>query len=53
MEEGAREILRHAAMEPAPPSNLAAAIRTRVAPFCDADLLSPPREPIREPPDLD
>lgn len=53
MEEEAREILRHAVMDPAPPSNLAAAIRARVAAFGDAELLIPPRAPIREPPDLD
>ena len=53
MEEEAREILRHAVEEPAPPPNLAAAIRARVAAFGGANLQIPPREPIREPPDLD
>lgn len=53
MEEEAREILRLVVDEPAPPENLAAAIRARVAGVggADVDLLS--REPIREPPALD
>ncbi len=53
MEEEAREILRVAVGEPAPPADLAAAIRSRVAAFGGVDLELPPREPIREPPGLD
>jgi hypothetical protein len=34
----------------APPRNLAAAIRARVAPLGGADLDLPTREPMREPP---
>ena len=50
MEEEAREILRLVVGEPAPPANLAAAIRTRVAAFGGADIELPPREPMRESP---
>ena len=54
MEEEAREILRLALASPLPEeSNLAAAIRRRFAPLGGADLVLPPREPIREPPDLE
>jgi plasmid stability protein len=49
MEEEARAILRHAVAAPVPPSNLATAIRARVAVFGGANLQIPPREPIREP----
>jgi plasmid stability protein len=52
MEEEAREILRVVVSEPAPPRNLAAAIRSRVAPVGGVDLDLPPREPMREPPRL-
>ncbi len=50
MEEEAREILRQVVGEGAPPRNLAAAIRARVAPFGGADLERPAREPMRVPP---
>lgn len=50
MEEEVREILRQAIGEGAPPRNLAAAIRARVAPLGGVDLELPPREPAREPP---
>jgi plasmid stability protein len=52
MEEEAREILRRVTGEGAPPRNLAAAIRARVAPSDRVDLDLPAREPMREPPDL-
>jgi len=53
MEEEAREILRSALASPVrQDSNLAAAIRRRFAPLGGVDLDLPPREPIREPPDL-
>jgi plasmid stability protein len=52
MEEEAREILRAAVGTPAPPPNLAAAIRSRVAALGGVDLEIPPREPMREPPTL-
>ncbi len=50
MEEEAREILRHGVAEPAPPRNLAAAIRSRLAPLGGVDLDLPARDPMREPP---
>jgi plasmid stability protein len=50
MEEEAREILRQVVGDAAPPRNLAAAIRARVAPFGGVDLDLPTREPMREPP---
>jgi plasmid stability protein len=50
MEEEAREILREVLGKAAPPRNLAAAIRGRVAPLGGVDLDLPPREPVREPP---
>ena len=50
MEEEAREILRQVVGESAPPRNLAAAIRARVAPFGGVHLDLPTREPMREPP---
>jgi plasmid stability protein len=53
MEEEAREILRLVVGAPAPPANLAAAIRARVAVFGGADIELAPREPMREPPVLD
>lgn len=52
MEEEAREILRAAVSESAPPRNLAAAIRSRVGASGGANLEIPPREPMREPPTL-
>lgn len=48
MEEEARDILRRAMFEPAPPRNLAAAIRARMAPLGGVDLDLPAREPMRE-----
>lgn len=53
MEEEAREILRLVVDEPAPPENLAAAIRARVAALGGADIDLPSRDPMREPPRLD
>ncbi len=50
MEEEAREILRQVVGEAAPPRNLAAAIRARVAPLGGVELDLPAREPMREPP---
>lgn len=52
MEEEAREILRWVMAEGAPPRNLAAAIRARVAPADRMDLNLPAREPMREPPEF-
>ncbi|TXL69432.1 plasmid stabilization protein [Vineibacter terrae] len=54
MEDEARDILRTALnQEPAPPGNLAAAIRARFAPLGGVDLPEAPREPMREPPAFD
>lgn len=50
MEEEARDILRRVMTAEAPPRNLAAAIRARVAPTDRADLELPVREAMREPP---
>ena len=50
MEEEVREILRKATGETAPPVNLAASIRARIAPLGGVDLDLPTREPMREPP---
>jgi plasmid stability protein len=50
MEEEVRDILRRVMSDNAPPRNLAAAIRARVAPLGGADLDLPTREPMREPP---
>lgn len=50
MEEEARDILRRVMGEGAPPRNLAAAIRARVAPSARVDLDLPTRKPMREPP---
>lgn len=50
MEEEARAILRAAMDEAAPPRNLAAAIRARIAPLGGVDLHLPAREPIPAPP---
>jgi plasmid stability protein len=52
MEEEAREILRRVMGEAAPPRDLAAAIRARLAPADRVDIALPAREPMREPPDL-
>ena len=52
MEEEARDILRRVVGESAPPRNLAAAIRARVAPSERVDLDLPAREPMRKPPRL-
>ncbi|MGE0388147.1 MAG: plasmid stabilization protein [Gammaproteobacteria bacterium] len=50
MEEEVREILRQVVAPPAPPRNLAAAIRSRIVPFGGVELELPPREPMRDPP---
>ena len=50
MEEEARDILRRVMGEIAPPRNLAAAIRARIAPLGGVDLDLPAREPMRETP---
>lgn len=52
MEEEARTILRDAVEEEAEPRDLAQAIRDRFAPLGGVELEIPPREPMREPPDL-
>ena len=53
MEMEARAILREALMaKAAPPRNLADAIRGHVASLGGVDLIVPPREPVREPPDF-
>lgn len=52
MEEEVRDILRRVMAEDAPPRDLAAAIRARLAPSARADLVLPAREPMREPPSL-
>ena len=49
MEEKALAILRTALTEPAPPANLARAIRARFAPLGGVELDIPPREPMRKP----
>jgi len=53
MEEEAREILRQVVGEAATPSNLAAAIRSRIAALGGAELDIPPRESMRDPPRFD
>ena len=50
MEEEVRDILRLVVVESAPPRNLAAFIRSRIASTGGVDLDLPPREPMREPP---
>jgi len=50
MEEEAREILRHVVTESAAPRNLAASIRSRVAPLGGVEIDLPPRNPMRNPP---
>jgi plasmid stability protein len=54
MEEEARQILRAALEEPAIDTapDLGARIRARFAALGDVELALPPREPVREPPDL-
>ena len=52
MEEEALAILRTALTEPAPPANLARAIRARFAPLGGIELDIPPRKPMRDPPQL-
>ena len=52
MEEEAREILRRVMGESAPPRNLVAAIRARLAASALADLELPAREPMRESPEF-
>lgn len=53
MEDEARAILRTAlSKEPAPPGNIAAAIRARFAPLGGVELPEVSREPMREPPDF-
>ncbi len=53
MEEEARDILRVALANPAPPQNLAEAIRSRFAPLGGVDLDIPSREIGRDPPRFD
>jgi plasmid stability protein len=53
MEEEARDILRRVIGEATPPRNLAAAIRSRLAPADRVDLELPMREPMCEPPSVD
>ncbi len=54
MEDEARDILRAAlSTEAAPATNLAQAIRKRIAPLKGVALPRVTREPVREPPDLD
>jgi plasmid stability protein len=50
MEEEARDILRRVMGDVAPPRNLAASIRGRVASSGGAEIELPVREPMREPP---
>ncbi len=50
MEEEARDILRLAMAQNAPPRDLAAAIRARIAPLGGVDLDLPARDALREPP---
>jgi plasmid stability protein len=54
MEEEARDVLRIAlAEEPHVATNLLEAVRRRFARVGPVNLQIPPREPMREPPDLD
>jgi len=50
MEEEARDILRLAMAQSAPPRDLAAAIRARIGPLGAVDLDLPARDAMREPP---
>ena len=52
MEEEARDILRRVMDKEAPPRNLAAAIRARLAPADSTNLELPAREAMSEPPQL-
>ena len=53
MEEEARKILRAALVEQeSTPLDLAEAIQKRFEPLGGVELQRPPREPMREPPDL-
>jgi len=53
MEDEARDILRTAlARVPATKDNLFDAMRKRFEPLGGIDLVLPPREPIRDPPDF-
>ncbi len=53
MEQEARDILRAALdQEPSTGRDLASAIRARFAPLGGVELDLPPREPMREPPQL-
>ncbi len=52
MEEEARIILREAVGREAEPENLASFIRECFEPLGGVELELPPREPMREPPDL-
>ena len=52
MEEEARAILREAVDREPEPENLARFIHECFAPFGGVELELPPREPMREPPDL-
>ncbi len=54
MEDEAREIMRRALAETDKgPTDLVASIRERFAALGGVELELPPREPIREPPDLE
>jgi plasmid stability protein len=53
IEEEARQILRAALGDTAPPVNLAAAIRSRVVAAGGVDLDLPARDPMRSPPVFD
>jgi plasmid stability protein len=54
MEDEVRDILRSALnLASAPPANLAAAIRARLAPLGGVDLPIPPRDALRTPPNFD
>ena len=52
MEEEVREILRVALNKNKPPVNLAQSIRARFEPLGGVELEIPPREPMRDPPEL-
>ena len=53
MEEEVRQILRDAVGHEDGPTDLAAAIRGRFAPFGGVELRTPRREPVRGPPALE
>lgn len=52
MEEEAREILRAALIEKNPPVNLAEALSACFKPLRGVELDLPPRQPLRDPPQL-